>query len=393
VASHLSATFSPDSVPHDREDLRAVWPILFPLVLAASALLFVSAPGLSSEMHRAFVLLVLCAGATVLEWRPVGLSGGEQIHLTPVVVLYAAVVYGVTPAVAVALVSTLAMQIASRKAPSKLAYNVAHSVLAAGLAAWVAQYAHRHGHALPLDVAAASLIFFAINVGLVSLAQALSTALPWWAELRRGVMSTWTTSALIASLLPFLIVGVRASPWYAVLALGPMLAIKSQLSAQTRASTARHEALTDALTGLGNRRLFDERLANEVERADRRKLPLSVCLIDVDAFKSINDHFGHPVGDQALVTVASTLRRGGEAFRYGGDEFALVLPDHDESEAAAIADAVSARVRDLEAESISLSISFGLAVYRPAGPLAASEIVRVADDNLYRAKRSNRRTL
>jgi diguanylate cyclase (GGDEF)-like protein len=202
------------------------------------------------------------------------------------------------------------------------------------------------------------------------------------------------TCALIAAVLPFLVIGIRASPpWYGVLAIGPLLAIGSQLRAKTRASRARDEALTDALTGLGNRRLFDERLASEVERADRRELPLSVCLIDLDAFKSINDRFGHPVGDQALTAVASTLRRGGEAFRYGGDEFALVLPEYDESEAAAIADAVSARVRDLEVEGISLSISLGLAVYRPLGPLAASEIVRVADDNLYRAKRSNRRTL
>jgi diguanylate cyclase (GGDEF)-like protein len=172
-----------------------------------------------------------------------------------------------------------------------------------------------------------------------------------------------------------------------VLAIGPLLAIRSQLSATSRASTARHQALTDVLTGLGNRRLFDERLSSEIERADRHKTPLSVCLIDLDAFKSINDRFGHLVGDRALIAVASTLRRGGEAFRHGGDEFALVLPEHDESEAFAIADAVSARVRDLELEGVSLSISYGCAVYRPSGPLPATEIVRAADDNLYAAKR------
>jgi diguanylate cyclase (GGDEF)-like protein len=197
---------------------------------------------------------------------------------------------------------------------------------------------------------------------------------------------------LVAAVLPFLIIGIRASPWYGVLAIGPLLAITSQLSAKTQASRARDEALTDALTGLGNRRLFDERLASEVERSDRRERPVSVCLIDLDGFKSINDRFGHPVGDQALIAVASTLRRGGEAFRYGGDEFALVLPEHDESEAAAIADAVGARVRSLEVEGAPLSISYGLAVYRSSGSLPASDIVRVADDNLYRAKGSNRRT-
>jgi len=359
-------------------------------VVAAGGLLAVSADELSDwtgNGHRALVLLVLCASATALEWFPVELPDGERIVLTPIVVLYAVVVYGVTAAVAVALVSTLVTQLVSRRGVARVAYNVAQSVLAAGVAAWAAHYVARSSHALPLIVATAALALLSINVGLVSLARSLHAASPWWAEVRRNTVSSWTTGALIAAVLPFLILGVRDSAWYAVLAIGPLLAIRSQLSAKTRASTARHEALTDVLTGLGNRRLFAERLVSEVERADRRKLPLSVCLIDLDAFKSINDRFGHLVGDHALTAVASTLRRGGEAFRYGGDEFALVLPEHDESEAATIASAVSARVRDLEVEGVPLSISYGFAVYRPSGPLAASEIVRVADDNLYLAKR------
>jgi diguanylate cyclase (GGDEF)-like protein len=386
----LAADLPLDPAPHDREDLRAVWPILLPLVVAASGLLAGAAPELpdwTGSGHRALVLLVLCAGAAALEWYPVELPDGNKLQVTPVVVLYAVVVYGVTAAVAVALVSTLVTQIASRKEPVRVVYNVAQSVLAAGLAAWAAHYVARYWHALPLTVAAASLTLLSINVGLVSLARSRHSVSPWRTEVRRNISSAWTTGALIASVLPFLILGVRASPWYAVLAIGPLLAIRSQLSATTRASTARHQALTDVLTGLGNRRLFDERLASEIERADRRNTPLSVCLIDLDAFKSINDRFGHPVGDRALIAVASTLRRGGEAFRYGGDEFALVLPEHDESEGFAIADAVSARVRELEVEGVSLSISYGCAVYRPSGPLPASEIVRVADDNLYAAKR------
>jgi diguanylate cyclase (GGDEF)-like protein len=386
----LTADLSLDPAPHDRDDLRAVWPILLPLVVAAIGLLALSASDLShwtGSGHRALILLVLCASAAALEWFSVELPDGRQIQMTPVVVLYASVVYGVTAAVVVALVSTLLTQIASRKSAVRLTYNVAQSVLAAGIAAWAAHYMARHWHTLPLTVAAASLTLLSINVGLVSLARSLHSVSPWGAEVRRNTSSAWTTGALIASVLPFLILGVRASPWYAVLAIGPLLAIRSQLSATSRASTARHQALTDVLTGLGNRRLFDERLASEIERADRRQTPLSVCLIDLDSFKSINDRFGHLVGDQALRAVASTLRRGGEAFRYGGDEFALVLPEHDESEGVGIADAVSARVRDLEVQGVSLSISYGCAVYRSAGPLPASEIVGVADDNLYAAKR------
>jgi diguanylate cyclase (GGDEF)-like protein len=386
----LTADFSIDPASQDRDDLRAVWPVLVLLIVAAGTLLAVSADALSDwtgNLHRTLVLLVLCASAMALEWFPVELPDGRRIQLTPTVVLYAAVVYGVTAAVAVALVSTLVTQVAARKPAVKRTYNVAQSVLAAGLAAWAAHYVAHSADDLPLVVATASLTLFAVNIGLVSLARSLQAASPWRAEARRNTASSWTTMALIASVLPFLILGVHESTWYTVLAIGPLLAIRLQLSATTRATTARHEALTDSLTGLGNRRLFDERLASEVERSDRRQLPLSVCLIDLDGFKSINDRFGHPVGDQALTAVASTLRRGGEAFRYGGDEFALVLPEHDESEATEIVNAVSARVRDLEVQGVRLSISHGCAVYRPSGPLAASEIVRVADDNLYLAKR------
>ena len=386
----MTADFSIDPASHDRTDLQTVWPVLALLLVGVGVLVAVSAEELSDwtgSGHRLVVLLVLCVSAAALEWFPVDLPDRQQIHLTPVVVLYAVVVYGVTAAVAVALMSSLVTQLAGRKPPTRLAYNVAQSVLAAGLAAWVAHYVGRSTDHLPLIVAAAAVTLFAVNVGLVSLARSLQGTSPWWQEVRANTMSTWTTAALIASVLPFLILGVRESPWYGVLAIGPLLAIRSQLSARSRASTARHEALTDSLTGLGNRRLFDERLASEVERADRRQMPLSVCLIDLDAFKSINDRFGHPVGDQALTAVASTLRRGGEAFRYGGDEFALVLPEHDEAEATEIANAVTARVSELEVQGVRLSISHGCAVYRPSGPLAASEIVRVADDNLYRAKR------
>jgi len=93
-------------------------------------------------------------------------------------------------------------------------------------------------------------------------------------------------------------------------------------------------ALTDPLTGLGNHRHFHERLERELAQARERRLPLSLCLIDVDDFKRINDRFGHPAGDRLLSQLATRLRQTGEAFRLGGDEFALLLPGLDESAAS-----------------------------------------------------------
>ena len=83
-------------------------------------------------------------------------------------------------------------------------------------------------------------------------------------------------------------------------------------------------AVTDPLTGVGNRRRFDERLKRGA--ADKRSSPVSVCLLDVDDLKNINDRHGHPVGNLVLAAVGTRLASSGEAFRLGGDEFALLLP-------------------------------------------------------------------
>src|SRR5207237_1155033 len=89
-------------------------------------------------------------------------------------------------------------------------------------------------------------------------------------------------------------------------------------------------ALTYPLTCLGNHRHFHERLQRELLNAEEQRTALTLCFVDIDDFKKINDRFGHPSGDRVLSQVAGRLRQGGEAFRLGGDEFALLLSDHDE---------------------------------------------------------------
>ena len=137
-------------------------------------------------------------------------------------------------------------------------------------------------------------------------------------------------------------------------------------------------ALTDPLTGLGNHRHFYEQLEREALAADNAK-PLSICLLDVDDFKQINDLYGHPVGDQALVRIADRLRQDGEAFRIGGDEFALLLPGKTAREAMEIAEGVIGRV------SGTAQLSAGVVTYPDHG-VERSELVRVADSALYLAK-------
>ena len=118
-----------------------------------------------------------------------------------------------------------------------------------------------------------------------------------------------------------------------------------------------------------------------------RARPLTLCLVDLDDFKTINDTYGHPVGDRVLSQVAARLRRGGESFRIGGDEFALLLPGRDAEEGRAVAEAVSRRIAERDATTTAAP-SRSRSASRPTRRQGVdrSELVRVADKALYSAK-------
>ncbi len=155
-------------------------------------------------------------------------------------------------------------------------------------------------------------------------------------------------------------------------------------------------AATDPLTGLYNRRLFEEYFEKELNRSRRYNQHLALVVMDLHKFKEVNDRYGHPRGDQALQAAASTLRKSlrtsDYAFRIGGDEFALLLPQTDAEQASAL----SRRVRAIYASAIepmrleiSLAIDYGLAVY-PQDGNQKEVLIRVADERLYQLKFSNR---
>ncbi|TML08718.1 MAG: GGDEF domain-containing protein [Actinobacteria bacterium] len=157
------------------------------------------------------------------------------------------------------------------------------------------------------------------------------------------------------------------------------------------------QAATDGLTGLANRRSFDDELALEWRRAERVGDSLALVLVDLDDFKSINDEFGHQAGDAVLRRVAAILDSGGRhadlAARYGGEEFALLTPETELTGATKLAERLRA---ELEAATIELphggkrgvTASFGVAV---KGELeGAEQLVAAADEALYEAKRSGK---
>jgi diguanylate cyclase (GGDEF)-like protein len=151
-------------------------------------------------------------------------------------------------------------------------------------------------------------------------------------------------------------------------------------------------ATTDALTGLKNRRKFDAVIDDEWRRATRQKTPLALLMIDADHFKSYNDTFGHQAGDQMLVGIAicitDSVRRAGDcASRYGGEEFAVLLPGLSAVEALRVAETIRLKVQQWSDDT---TVSIGIASLTPAAAMESSVLVNAADRALYAAKANGR---
>ncbi|MBN8430208.1 GGDEF domain-containing protein [Microbulbifer salipaludis] len=151
---------------------------------------------------------------------------------------------------------------------------------------------------------------------------------------------------------------------------------------------------TDQLTTLFNRRYFDERLAREFTLAARSGTPLALLILDLDHFKAINDRLGHVRGDDALCAVGQLLRKQVRkpvlACRYGGEEFAILLPRTDREQASAVAGRLLKLVSELALDGISLSASIGIATFEQQNFASAMQLIEAADAALYRAKQSGR---
>lgn len=183
--------------------------------------------------------------------------------------------------------------------------------------------------------------------------------------------------------------------------------MRTQLILRERTRQLLRLASIDGLTGLANRRSFDETLDQEWRRARRNRTPLSLALIDIDFFKRYNDHYGHQAGDDCLKTVATTLAHAAErpgeiVARYGGEEFAVVLPQCDAPTARALAEKMRRRVTELALAhagslvSDHVTISCGVATLSGDGSEAArhmpdeAALIAAADEALYAAKEAGR---
>jgi diguanylate cyclase (GGDEF)-like protein len=204
----------------------------------------------------------------------------------------------------------------------------------------------------------------------------------------------------------FLVKGVEDPEILARVAV--MLRIKSlQERLREMQSKLEEQSITDSLTGLKNRRFFDERLREEFQRAQRYGDYLSLIMADLDHFKLVNDRFGHQAGDvvlrEAAALIRGSLRDPDICARYGGEEFAVILPKTHLTGALAVAERVWRSVGAKEfqigtdgtepLQTIKVSVSVGVAFY-PSKDIVSSELlVRFADQALYEAKRQGRNNI
>ncbi len=165
-----------------------------------------------------------------------------------------------------------------------------------------------------------------------------------------------------------------------------------------RFSSIKNIALYDTLTGLYNRRYFEDRLGVETQKSFYSGTPLSLVMVDIDHFKKVNDTFGHTGGDQVLCKTSSLLknsiRKKDMVARYGGEEFMLILPEAGLEESFIIAERIRRLVENTSFEigqaQVNLTISMGISNFPSHRAKSKEELVRMADQALYDAKRGGR---
>src|SRR3954447_11819980 len=362
-----------------------------PVCAAGAITLLWAAVGFASTPHSSASLLglaALLAASMFAERFPVPVEGADAggVSLLYVFVVATAVLFGWEAAALLAAIGTFT-QLLQHRPLMRVSYNAAvfgGGAAVAGLSiGWIGR---QDTGELLAAVGVAALLDYWVNLLLITLVVAVHSKRSFVTLVRTNTRATILPFALMASAALMLVVMWQRSAVLSAALVGPLIAISLYQRSTFRELRAMRLALTDPLTGLGNHRHFHERLQRELVAAEEESKPLTLCLVDIDNFKRINDGFGHPAGDRVLSQVAGRLRQGGEAFRLGGDELALLLPGLDEHTAVTVAESVVDRIAAIELDVVgSITVSAGVATF-PLQGAGRDDLIRLADSALYWAK-------
>jgi diguanylate cyclase (GGDEF)-like protein len=372
---------------------RKVYALVIPVVIVGIAVVIAAVYAFSQGSHTVGELVAIVAlfvGTAAAERFPVPVEGVDAggVTLGFVFAVATIILFGWAAGVFVAVGGPALAHLVGRRPPLRVAYNASMFALCALVSGLVIELIP--GKSTAQLIAAVALCAFlynwVVNLVLISGVLSLSSGRPFFKLAWANVRQTTAPFALMASAALMLVVLWQRSPALSIALVGPLLAIALYQRSTFAALRAMRLALTDPLTGLGNHRHFHERLQRELAAAAHDGGVVSLCLVDIDDFKQINDSFGHPAGDLVLGQVATRLRQGGESFRLGGDEFAILLPGLDAGAAVSIARSIVERIGALEIDQIGeVTASAGVATY-PTQGIARDELIRLADSALYWAK-------
>ncbi|HET8651992.1 MAG TPA: diguanylate cyclase [Gaiellaceae bacterium] len=365
--------------------VAAVWIAGF-CVATAAAVSFAARPHDLAQIAGPLAFLL---ASTLASRYPVPIEGAESggVTLSFVFGTSGIILFGWDAGVLIALSAPAIVQLLEHRPLERVAFNASVFAIGAGVAAALVALVDGTGTAvIVVQVAISATTQYALNLLLVSGAVAGTARRPFAELVVSSARATAVPFALMGSAALMLVVLWQRSPLLSAALVGPLLAISLYQRSAYQALRAMRLALTDPLTGLGNHRSFQERLQRELLRSEADGEAFTLCMLDIDDFKRINDLYGHPVGDRVLAQVGSRLRQNGEAFRLGGDEFALLLPGLTSEEGMSAAASVLARIGTLELADVgSVTASAGVAGF-PRQAFDRAELIRLADSALYWAK-------
>jgi diguanylate cyclase (GGDEF)-like protein/putative nucleotidyltransferase with HDIG domain len=333
------------------------------------------------------------------EWRPVPIdpAGKRLVSLAFVFVISSRLIFGWEWSALIGALSIGIAMTAARSAPFKVIFNVATYALAAALSALVLvvdEPLNHFGYAsLAFSVVLGGAVFVLANVFMVCLAMSLSGAGPVSPIFRDHLRHSGPIFGIMVFVAAQAVIFWRVSPPLVLLLGAPLFALTLYQRSSVRHRVAEEAASTDVLTGLKNRRAFDEESSQILSACAQGGNPLALCLIDIDRFKQVNDRHGHLAGDEVLEVLARAIDATvpDRGYRLGGDEYALLVEGGAGDAERAVANLRRVFASEQQGLPVTepVTISAGIALY----PVHADDLHALkkrADMALYQSKYNGR---